>query len=68
VFGELQEELERSLSGLRERERLVLRGRFGLDDGHSKTQAELAKEIGRSSRTVRRIEKNALQKLRKPSP
>lgn len=67
MFGRLQEQVEKTLSGLDERERLVLRGRFGLEDGSSRTQAELAEEIGRSPRTVRRIERSALQKLRQPS-
>jgi hypothetical protein len=62
----LQQEVDRAISesGLTDRERLVLRGRFGLDDGRWRTQTALAQEIGRSPRTVGRIENSALRKMK----
>ncbi len=56
--------LERPFSVLADRERVVVRQRLGLDDGRSKTQAEVAKTIGCSIRTIRRIEQGAFRKLR----
>lgn len=57
------DELRRSLTLV---ERRVLQGRFGLDDGKSRTLAQMAVEIGRSPRTVGRIERRALDKLKHP--
>ncbi|MFO7263120.1 MAG: sporulation sigma factor SigK [Bacillaceae bacterium G1] len=48
---------------LTEREKEVIRSRFGLDTGKEKTQREIAKELGISRSYVSRIEKRALSKL-----
>ncbi len=66
MFGMLEQQMERSMSGLTDREQLVIRGRFGLDDGRPKTQVEMGQVIDRSPRTVKRVEDSALQKLRSP--
>lgn len=63
----LREQIREVLSSLTERESLVLTQRFGLDDGRSKTLVQVGEMINRSESTVRRVEKNALAKLRHPS-
>lgn len=55
------------MDGLSPVEANVLKQRFGLEDGRSRTQREIGEQIGRSPRTVGRIERTALQKLRQPS-
>jgi len=51
------------LLSLDDRERQVIRARFGLPDGHERTQREIAEELGISRSYVSRIEKRALTKL-----
>ena len=50
---------------LNEQERQVISLRYGLQDGHPQRQREVAKAIGISRSYVSRIEKRALEKLRK---
>jgi RNA polymerase sporulation-specific sigma factor len=50
---------------LPERERIIIDMRFGLDDKEELTQREIAKKLGISRSYVSRIEKSALEKLRK---
>jgi RNA polymerase sigma factor (sigma-70 family) len=57
------EELPLLLAGLNERERLIVRSRFGLD-GREYTLSELAGQLGVSTERVRQIEQAALGKLR----
>jgi RNA polymerase sigma factor (sigma-70 family) len=57
------EELRELLSGLSERERGVIRERYGLD-GPERTRAEIAGPLGVSGERVRQIEQRALAKLR----
>jgi RNA polymerase sigma factor (sigma-70 family) len=56
-------ELRDLLSGLSERERAVLRARFGLD-GHTQSLREIAARLGVSAERVRQLENRALGKLR----
>nr|WP_142414625.1 RNA polymerase sporulation sigma factor SigK [Hathewaya massiliensis] len=58
----LYEKIESSLS---ERERIIIKDRYGLKDGKPKTQREIAKKLGISRSYVSRIEKRALNKLNK---
>lgn len=62
----LKERVEETLASLTDRERFVMRLRFGLEDGRTRTQAQIGLEIGFSPRTVGRIERKALTKLRNP--
>jgi len=52
------------LDGLTARERRVIQLRYGLEDGYSRTLAELGDELGVSRERVRQIEAEALTKLR----
>jgi RNA polymerase primary sigma factor len=64
VLEDLQiEQMLRLLSGLSEREHMVLRARYGLD-GKERTLKEIAERLGVSSERVRQIEQRALAKLR----
>ena len=63
----LQEQLEFVLGGLGERERQVIRLRFGLADGHPRTLEEVGKEFGVTRERIRQIESKTLSKLRHPS-
>jgi len=63
----LQEQLETVLHSLSERERQVIRLRFGLADGHPRTLEEVGKEFGVTRERIRQIESKTLSKLRHPS-
>lgn len=63
----LTEQVDAVMSDLSRRERTVLRMRFGLEDGKSKTLKQAGEAIGRSKTTAWRVEREALQKLRHPS-
>jgi RNA polymerase primary sigma factor len=63
----LKEQLSEVLSTLTEREEKVLRLRFGLEDGRSRTLEEVGKEFDVTRERIRQIEAKALRKLRHPS-
>ena len=63
----LKEQLDKVLSTLTEREAKVLRLRFGLEDGRSRTLEEVGKEFDVTRERIRQIEAKALRKLRHPS-
>ncbi|MCI8500679.1 MAG: sigma-70 family RNA polymerase sigma factor, partial [Oscillospiraceae bacterium] len=63
----LREQLGDVLSTLTEREEKVLRLRFGLEDGRSRTLEEVGKEFNVTRERIRQIEAKALRKLRHPS-
>ena len=63
----LKEEISDVLLTLTEREEQVLRLRFGLDDGSSKTLEEVGQMFGVTRERIRQIEAKALRKLRHPS-
>jgi RNA polymerase primary sigma factor len=66
-FQLLRESMEEVLGTLTEREREVLRLRFGLADGRSRTLEEVGKEFNVTRERIRQIEAKALRKLRHPS-
>ena len=63
----LKEQLSDVLSTLTSREEKVLRLRFGLEDGRSRTLEEVGKEFNVTRERIRQIEAKALRKLRHPS-
>jgi RNA polymerase primary sigma factor len=66
-FSMLQEQLQRVLDSLSERERKVIELRFGLVDGHPRTLEEVGREFGVTRERIRQIESKTLSKLRHPS-
>ncbi len=67
AFSMLKEELSVALESLTERERQVIRLRFGLEDGRQRTLEEVGKEFNVTRERIRQIEAKALRKLRHPS-
>ena len=63
----LKEQLNEVLATLTPREAKVLRLRFGLEDGRSRTLEEVGKEFNVTRERIRQIEAKALRKLRHPS-
>ena len=63
----LKETLGSVLDSLTPREEKVLRLRFGLEDGRSRTLEEVGKEFNVTRERIRQIEAKALRKLRHPS-
>lgn len=62
----LREKIEEALNNLTERERDVLKMRFGLDDGCSRTLEEVGRHFRVTRERIRQIEAKALKKLRNP--
>ncbi len=67
TFSMLREELANALESLTERERQVVKLRFGLEDGRARTLEEVGKEFNVTRERIRQIEAKALRKLRHPS-
>jgi RNA polymerase primary sigma factor len=63
----LKEQIDEVLSTLTPREQRVLRLRFGLEDGRSRTLEEVGREFNVTRERIRQIEAKALRKLRHPS-
>ncbi len=67
AFTMLREELAQALESLTERERQVVKLRFGLEDGRARTLEEVGKEFNVTRERIRQIEAKALRKLRHPT-
>ena len=67
AFSLLKEQLNEVLNTLNERERDVLRLRFGLVDGKARTLEEVGSQFNVTRERIRQIEAKALRKLRHPS-
>lgn len=67
AYEMLKEQLEDVLDTLTDREENVLRLRFGLDDGRTRTLEEVGRVFGVTRERIRQIEAKALRKLRHPS-
>ena len=63
----LKEQLGNVLDTLSPRESMVLKLRFGLEDGRARTLEEVGKEFDVTRERIRQIEAKALRKLRHPS-
>ena len=66
-FMLLKEQLAEVLSTLTDREKKVLKLRFGLEDGKARTLEEVGKSFNVTRERIRQIEAKALRKLRHPS-
>lgn len=64
---DLLEVIEEALAHLKGRQQMVLRMRFGLVDGKSRTLEEIGRELRVTPQRIRQIEAKALIKLRRPS-
>ena len=62
----LNEAVGEALDQLSERERKIVRMRFGLDDGQARTLEEVGREFGVTRERIRQIESKTLAKLRHP--
>ena len=67
AFTLLKEQLVDVLSTLTPREEKVLKLRFGIEDGRTRTLEEVGKEFNVTRERIRQIEAKALRKLRHPS-
>jgi RNA polymerase primary sigma factor len=67
AFIMLQDQLDRVLCELSEREQRIIQLRFGLCDGHPRTLEEVGREFGVTRERIRQIESKTLAKLRHPS-
>ncbi len=66
-FVLMQEQIDGVLNSLEEREREIIRLRFGLTDGRSRTLEEVGREFGVTRERIRQIEYKTLAKLRHPT-
>ena len=65
--GLLHEDLEKVMSTLTDREKTVLKLRFGIEDGHNRTLEEVGKVFNVTRERIRQIEAKALRKLKHPT-
>ena len=56
----LREQLDQVLDGLADRERKVIKFRFGLEDGHPRTLEEVGREFGVTRERIRQIESKTI--------
>jgi RNA polymerase nonessential primary-like sigma factor len=64
ISGLLQDDLRRVLATLDDREQMVIRLRYGLDDGQPRTLDQIGRQFGLSRERVRQIEREVMSKLR----
>jgi RNA polymerase primary sigma factor len=66
-FVLMQEQIDGVLNSLNEREKEIIRLRFGLTDGRTRTLEEVGREFGVTRERIRQIESKTLAKLRHPT-
>jgi RNA polymerase primary sigma factor len=67
LHGLLRDDLEDVMNTLTEREKIVLKLRFGLEDGHPRTLEEVGRVFNVTRERIRQIEAKALRKLKHPT-
>ena len=67
LHGMLRDDLEEVMNSLSERERTVLKLRFGLEDGRPRTLEEVGQQYKVTRERIRQIEAKALRKLKHPT-
>ena len=65
-YDDLDRRARLALATLTPHEELIVRLRFGVEEGHSLTAAEVGRRLSVPRRRIRQIEANALRKLRHP--
>jgi len=65
--SELQKQIENVLDSLEDREKMIIKQRFGLLNGQPMTLLEVGRDFKLTKERIRQIENNALEKLRHPS-
>lgn len=70
IYRDIEQQVDRkllhkALTKLNERERTIMKLRFGLDDGEEKTQKDVADMLGISQSYISRLEKRIINRLRK---
>ena len=63
-YVDLQKQMDVALSGFKEKEKLIMQMRFGLDDGREKTLGEIGEYVGLTNERVRQIILKCLKKLK----
>ena len=66
-YSMAREELLKAMEILTEREQMILKLRFGFDDGRPRTLEEVGKVYNVTRERIRQIEEKALRKLRHPT-
>ncbi|MFH1347212.1 MAG: RNA polymerase sigma factor RpoD [Candidatus Margulisiibacteriota bacterium] len=67
LHGLLRDDLEEVMSTLTDREKTVLKLRFGIEDGHPRTLEEVGRVFAVTRERIRQIEAKALRKLKHPT-
>ena len=67
LHGLLRDDLEGVMNSLTDREKVVLKLRFGLEDGHPRTLEEVGRVFNVTRERIRQIEAKALRKLKHPT-
>ena len=67
VARAMENAVKEAMAGLSEREKQVMRLRFGLDDGRRRTLEEVGEEFGVTRERIRQIEAKTLRRLRDPA-
>jgi len=67
MHGLLRDDLEGVMNSLTDREKVVLKLRFGLEDGHPRTLEEVGRVFNVTRERIRQIEAKALRKLKHPT-
>ncbi|MFC1511012.1 RNA polymerase sigma factor RpoD [Candidatus Margulisiibacteriota bacterium] len=67
MHGLLRDDLEDVMNTLTDREKMVLKLRFGLEDGHPRTLEEVGRVFSVTRERIRQIEAKALRKLKHPT-
>ena len=67
LHGLLHDDLEEVMSTLSDREKTVLKLRFGIEDGHPRTLEEVGRVFAVTRERIRQIEAKALRKLKHPT-
>jgi len=67
LHGLLRDDLEEVMSTLTDREKTVLKLRFGIEDGHPRTLEEVGRVFNVTRERIRQIEAKALRKLKHPT-